>query len=94
MKKEIFEKLCNIYKKYVKRGKPNKDSQLWRIWPIFDPPDVLETTQQHIDIENTFDITIEEEDAVEMFDMNLKEASLFIESLLNKKWVRKSTTPF
>jgi hypothetical protein len=85
MKEEIFKKLCDIYNKYVKHGKPTTDSQLCLIWPVFDPPDVLETTQQHIDIENSFDITIEEKDAVEMFDMTLKEASIFIEYLLKKK---------
>lgn len=85
MQEEIFKKLCDIYKKYIKQGKPNKDSQLCQIWPAFDPPDILETTQQLIDLEDSFNIIIEEKDAVEIFDMTLKEASIFIEYLLKKK---------
>ncbi len=73
----ILEKLKKVYTKFVLRKGPNADSQLCEIWSM-DPPDILESTRQIRAIEAEFNITIEEDDAAELFDMSLIEASDYI----------------
>jgi uncharacterized Zn finger protein len=77
----ILENLKDLYRKFVPRKELNGDSQLCMIWPM-NPPDVLENTRQIIFIEATFNITIKEDEALELFDMSLKEASTYIQKLI------------
>ncbi len=83
MKDEIFNKLCTIYKKYTYIKTPSEDSQICMLWDKTNSPDILEITEQHQEIEESFDLEIDEDSAVEMFDMNLREASEFLEKLIN-----------
>ena len=82
MKDEIFDKLCTIYKKYTSNKTPSEESQICLLWDINDPPDILEGTEQHQEIEECFNLEINEDSAVELFDMNLREASKFLEKLI------------
>jgi hypothetical protein len=79
--KKILDKLFTIYKKHVLTRKPSENSQLCMLW--HGAPDVLETTEQLNDINDAFGIYIEENDAVEMFDMNLLEASDYLKKVFN-----------
>lgn len=79
---EIYKKLSEIYKKYHPQDIPSRESQLGVLWDITDPPENLELTEPLRDIETRFDIEIFEDEAVELFDMNLGEASTFIEKMM------------
>ncbi|MBW1837883.1 MAG: hypothetical protein JRI99_13285, partial [Deltaproteobacteria bacterium] len=39
------------------------------------PPDIIEGTEPFCDIEAAFDISIDEDDALELYDMDLDEAA-------------------
>ena len=45
------------------------------IWSTDDPPDILEGTEQLEEIYKIINMYIEEDFAVELYDMNLKEAA-------------------
>ena len=68
-----------LFKKYSPKSKPSADAQMCLLWSIKYPPDVLEGTKQLEAIEAEFEIEIAEDEAVEMYDMNLQEASEYIQ---------------
>lgn len=79
---EIYEKLHHIYQKHRKKYKRNPDSkQMCCMWSTSSPPDMIEGTAPLCDIENTFNISINENEALELYDMGLKEAVSKIEAL-------------
>ncbi len=83
---EIYQKLHKIYKKHQKRYKHNPDSlQMCVMWSTINPPDTLEDTKPIEDIKNTFDIYLEEEEAVELYDMDLSEAAKRIEEIIKEQ---------
>jgi tetratricopeptide (TPR) repeat protein len=45
------------------------------MWSTRNPPEVLTETDPICDIEDAFDIYIDEDDAIEMYDMNVDEAA-------------------
>lgn len=55
------------------------------LWSIKNPPDVLEGNRQLEAIEAEFEIEITEDEAVEIYDMNLQEASEYIQKLITVK---------
>lgn len=70
-----YEILHNIYEKHRRKYPGNPDSrQMCCMWSIYNLPDVIEGTKPFCDIENAFDIHIDEDDALELYDMNLDEA--------------------
>ena len=81
MKNDVLNKLLLLFKKHSSKSKPNADAQMCLFWSIKNPPDVLEGTKQLEEIEAEFDIEITEDKAVEMYDMNLLEASEYIQEL-------------
>ena len=83
MKNKILDKLFKIYKKHIPNSKPNENSQFCMLWE--GAPDILETTEQLNDINDAFDIYVEEDDAVIMFDMSLLETSKYLKNNLNVK---------
>ena len=76
-----LDKLLKLYKKYNPKSKPNGDSQMCLLWSTNNPPDVLEGTDQMVDIEEIFDVSITEDEAIEMYDMSLSEALKYIKQL-------------
>ena len=82
MKNDPLNKLLLLFKKYSPKDKPSANSQMCLLWPIKNPPDVLEGTKQLEAIESEFEIEIAEDEAVEMYDMNLLEASEYIQKLI------------
>lgn len=82
MNGEALNKLFLVYKKYVPNSKPDASSQLCLLWSTKNPPDVLENTKQLEAIEKEFEIIINEVEAAEMYDMNLLDASKYIQELV------------
>lgn len=54
------------------------------MWSTNDPPDIIEGTEPLEDIETAFDITIDEDEALNLYDMDLKDAALRIMEILNE----------
>ena len=82
MKNDALNKLLMLFEKYSPKSKPTADSQMCLLWSIINPPEVLEGTKQLNAIEAEFKIEISEDEAVEMYDMNLQEASEYIKKLI------------
>jgi len=75
-KEEIYEMLFQIFMKYKKGYKnPPKSKDLACMWSITDPPDIIEDTPPFRDIEKAFNITIDEDECLELYDMDLDEAT-------------------
>lgn len=75
IKNDVLNKLFLLFERYSPESKPSADSQMCLLWSVKNPPDVLEGTKQLEAIEAEFEIIITEDAAVEMYDMNLQEAS-------------------
>mgnify|MGYP001573725046 CR=1 FL=1 len=77
--KIAYQNLYTIYNKHRKKYRNNPDSkQMCCMWSTNSPPDILEGTRQIYDIEKTFGIKLDENEAVEMYDMTLSEATEMI----------------
>lgn len=65
-------------KSHRRRYKANPDSkQMCCMWPRRRPPDVLEGTRPICDIENAFGICMNEDDAIDIYDMSKRTSSIF-----------------
>ncbi len=81
---EIYEQLLRIYKKYRSLYKNNPDSkQMCCMWSTTDPPDIIEDTPPFQDIKNVFNISIDDEDCLELYDMEVKEAAAKIADIIS-----------
>ena len=75
-------KLEAIYNKYRRNHKENPDSkQICCMWSTNNPPDVIEGTEPFCDIEKAFDVQINVDDALELYDMTLIEALNYINKI-------------
>ncbi len=78
--RSTYQQLYNIYKKYQRKYKHNPDSkQMCCMWSTCNPPDTLCDTKQISEIEKEFRIELTEEEAVDLYDMDLKEAAKWID---------------
>ena len=74
--KSTYKKLHNIYERHRRNYRENGDSkQMCCMWSTDDPPDIIEGTEPFIDIEAAFNITIDDEEALDLYDMDLQEAT-------------------
>ncbi len=72
----IYQTLHAIYDRYRRRYGGNPDSrQMCCMWSTYNPPDIIEGTEPFCDIETAFDICLNEDDALELYDMDLDEAT-------------------
>lgn len=55
------------------------------MWSTIRPPDTLTETKQIVDIEKAFEIQLDEDEAIELYDMTLKEAVPFIEKKMKEQ---------
>jgi hypothetical protein len=55
------------------------------MWSTYRLPDVLTETKQISEIEKAFAIELDEDDAIELYDMTLNEAVTFIERRLRRQ---------
>ena len=86
---QIIQTLMRIHKKYSGDRSVTPDSQMCAIWPIDDPPDVLENTPQLDEIEDALDFGFTEEQAVEFYDMEIDEAAQYMFDVI-EEWVKKN----
>jgi len=85
-KEEIYEILFLIFMKYKKRYKnPQKSKQMACMWSITNPPDIIEDTPPFHDIEKAFNIAIDEDDCLELYDMDLDEATEKIANMIQNQ---------
>ena len=83
---DIWATLHSIYVKHHRRHKENPDSkQMCCMWSTDDPPDIIEWTEPICDIETAFGIEIDDDAALELYDMNLDEAARKIREMQWKK---------
>ena len=67
--------LHEIYQKHRRNYRENGDSkQMCCMWSTNNPPDIIEGTEPFEDIEEAFDIVIDEDDAMDLYDMLLQDA--------------------
>jgi hypothetical protein len=55
------------------------------MWSTYDPPDQIEGTEPFDDIEAAFNIVIDEDDALDLYDMFLKDAAKRIIEMQKEK---------
>jgi hypothetical protein len=55
------------------------------MWSTSDPPDVIEDTEPFRDMEEAFGISIDEDDCLELYDMDLDEAVSKISDIIKQK---------
>lgn len=77
----ILDRLISIFNEFSGVRKINTNSQMCQMWSG-DLPDVLTCTEPIEALEIEFGISIDEESAVELFDMRLKEAVDFISEMI------------
>ncbi len=86
LNKTTYEKLYKIYQKHRKKYKSNLDSkQMCCMWSTLSPPDAIEDTEPFYDMEDAFDITINGDDCMELYDMEIEEAVIKIDNILKQK---------
>lgn len=84
-RQEIYDKLFQIFSKYKKRYKsPPKSKQMCCMWSTVNPPDIIEDTPPFNDIEEAFNLSLDEDDCLELYNMDLDEATDKIVDLLQK----------
>ena len=72
----VYETLHRIYQKHRRQYRENGDSkQMCCMWSTNDPPDIIEGTPPFDDIEDAFGITVDDDAAMELYDMHLDEAT-------------------
>lgn len=82
-----YQTLYAIYDKHRRKYRGNSDTkQMCCMWSTNNPPDTLSNTRPIYDIEDAFSINIDENEAVEIYDMNLDEA---IKKIMEMKIIQK-----
>ena len=83
---EISAILKNIYDKYRKKYRGNPDSgQLCCMWSTSSPPDDIYNSDQILSIQSAFNIELSEDDALELYDMELDDAAKKIEAIIRNQ---------
>lgn len=72
----VYDTLQRIYQKHRRKHRENSDSkQMCCMWSTDDPPDSIEGTAPFDDIEEAFGIAVDDDAAMDIYDMNLGEAA-------------------
>lgn len=83
---EIVQILKTIYDKYRKKYRGNQNSgQLCCMWSTANPPDDIYISDQIFSIKNAFNIELSEDEALELYDMDLEEAAKKIEAIIRSQ---------
>ena len=82
-----YQTLHAIYNKHRRKYRGNPDSkQMCCMWSTNNPPDTLLNTKLIDDIEDAFNIKIDDDEAMEIYDMTLDEA---INKIMDMKGIQK-----
>ena len=79
MKNDAYKRLAKLYEKCTGLA-ARPDSQMCLFWSTDSSPDVLQHTESLESILDEFDIDLSEDEAVELYDMELQEASSYLQS--------------
>jgi len=79
---DIYERLHKLYKKHLRRFKNPDSKQICCMWSTRNPPDEIYDCSQMDDIQDEFNVRVTEDDALELYDMTLDEATKFIAKLI------------
>lgn len=72
----IYDILHRIYQRHRRKHPENRDTQqMCCMWSTDDPPDIIEGTPPFDDIEDAFNISIDDDTALELYDMDLDDAA-------------------
>jgi hypothetical protein len=72
----VYEVLHRIYERHRRNYPENANSeQMCCMWSTDDPPDIIEGTPPLADIEDAFDISIDDDSALELYDIDLDETA-------------------
>ena len=83
---EIYDKLSEIYKKHKYKYRYNPDSkQMCCMWSTTNPPETIVDTEPIYDLEDAFDISLNDDDCMELYDMELKDASAKIADIIKQQ---------
>ena len=78
-----IKKLRELHMRYRKLYKGNENSeQMCCMWSISRPPDDIYNTDQVYSIEEAFNIELSEDDALELYDMDIVEAAEKIDMII------------
>lgn len=81
---EVYAILHAVYGKYRRQYRGNPDSkQMCCMWSTDDPPDTITDTDQWAEIEEKLDMSFEEDEACDLYDMDLDEAAEAIVERMN-----------
>ena len=84
-KDQIIESLIRIHHKYSKERYSDRNSQMCTLWSIKNPPDVLEATKPLNAIEDEFNLSFTEDEAYELYDMEIEDAAGYILKLMERE---------
>jgi hypothetical protein len=77
-----FDSLKKLYNRFRKNYRGNPDSgQMCCMWSTSNPPDDIYNSDQIISIEKEFNIELSEDQVLEIYDMDLSEAVIKINSI-------------
>ena len=83
---EISRILKTIYDKHRKKYRGNPDSgQLCCMWSTANPPEDVYNLDHILSIDNAFNIVLSENEALELYDMELEEAAKRIEAIIRNQ---------
>ena len=87
----IYKTLYRIYNKHRRQYKENRydSQQMCLMWSTDDPPDDILYSEPMEDIEAAFGIAVDDDDALDLYDMTLKEAAQKIYAIQKAQKVRK-----
>ena len=82
----IYETLQRIYQMHRRKYRGNRDTQqMCLMWSINRPPDIIEGTPPFNDIEKAFNISIDDDMALDLYDMNLDDAAKKILEIMTEQ---------
>ena len=80
-----YQTLHRIYDKHRRRHPRNPDSKpMCCMWSTSNPPDSIEGSQPLLDIEEAFGISIDEDEAMDLYDMMVDEAARKIAAMTHR----------
>ena len=92
--KTVYDTLQLIYQKHRRKYRENGDSkQMCCMWSTDDPPDIIEGTPPFDDIEDAFGINVDDDTALELYDMHLDDAALRILEIQRLQAVGEEVVP-
>lgn len=80
-----YRVLLTLYNKHRRKYKTNPDSkQMCCLWSTCRLPDILTATPALCDIEDAFGISLDEDEALKIYDMDLDEAAGTIMEMMKR----------